>query len=275
MDFQTFTLKKWDDIHCMLRHDWIYRGQKEAKRPLKTSLERWLDRYSIAPTRRPELEAEVLREFQRAYHNYISHTPEQQDTLEWLSLMQHHGAPTRLLDFSYSIYVAAYFALERADSDCVVWAIDSHWAYQQTLKNASRRRKKKRTFPPDKIEEGDEGDFMPFFMTRPFVPSACPINPYRLNERLRLQKGIFLIPGDVTVSFKENLCALDGYDQSSHLIRIIIPKGLQKLYYMNITRTSLFPGLDGYSSSLGVFHPQLKAYESEQDKDRTHSKKTT
>lgn len=42
--------------------------------------------------------------------------------------MHHHGAPTRLLDFTYSIYVATYFAAENAERDAAVWAIDGRWA---------------------------------------------------------------------------------------------------------------------------------------------------
>jgi len=47
--------------------------------------------------------------------------------------MQHHGAPTRLLDFSYSIYVAAYSAMESADGDSALWAVDGLWAMDQGI----------------------------------------------------------------------------------------------------------------------------------------------
>src|SRR5580704_15740200 len=50
--------------------------------------------------------------------------------LSWLAAMQHYGAPTRLLDFTYSPYVALYFALRNrndneAESDAEVWAINA------------------------------------------------------------------------------------------------------------------------------------------------------
>ena len=54
--------------------------------------------------------------------------------------MQHHGAPTRLLDFTYSIYIAAYFALENADpkadpdGSCAIWAVNGVWAMEQSMK---------------------------------------------------------------------------------------------------------------------------------------------
>ena len=54
---------------------------------------------------------------------FLGHVPEWEDDFQWLALMQHHGAPTRLLDFTWSPYVAAFLALERAVDDAAVWAI--------------------------------------------------------------------------------------------------------------------------------------------------------
>ena len=73
---------------------------------------------------RAEIEARFCRQFRRAFHHYADNIPRPDDAMEWLSLMQHHGAPTRLLDFTWSPYVAAFFALYRATADAAVWAFN-------------------------------------------------------------------------------------------------------------------------------------------------------
>jgi hypothetical protein len=60
----------------------------------------------------------------------------------------------------------------------------------------------------------------------------------------------------------QNLEAMPDWRSEEHLLKIIIPAGLrrhalEKLFYMNVSRTSLFPGLDGYAQSLGVYHPSM------------------
>jgi len=68
-----------------------------------------------------------------------------------------------------------------------------------------------------------------------------------------------LCPGDLGKTFDENLLAVKGYNDSHNLVRLVIPKErrveyLRQLDNMNINRTSLFPGLEGFASSLGVYH---------------------
>jgi hypothetical protein len=118
----------------------------------------------------------------------------------------------------------------------------------------------------EQLEEGDEAALAGLFFDPPNIPCACPVNPFRLNERLRVQKGIFLICGDITRPFEANIQAMEGWDEPEHITRIDIPAALHRdaiidLYYMNITRTSLFPGLDGYARSLGIYHPVLNPVE--------------
>ena len=56
--------------------------------------------------------------------SFSTSLPAVDDDFQWLALMQHYGAPTRLLDFTWSPYVAAFFALERTLGDGVVWAMN-------------------------------------------------------------------------------------------------------------------------------------------------------
>ena len=66
--------------------------------------------------------------------NFMIHTmrlnpsvPQRYDHASWLTLMQHYGLPTRLLDWSESPLVALYFALssdEDAKTDAAVWVLN-------------------------------------------------------------------------------------------------------------------------------------------------------
>jgi hypothetical protein len=205
------------------------------------------------------LERKLIREFQRAYHQYAGHVPPDGAAIEWLSLMQHYGAPTRLLDFTYSIYVAAYFALEAADDDSVVWAINGPWAVQESARLLGVAGKADPAIVKEGFKEYHETLAEKWFLDPPSVRLAYPVNPYRLNERLRVQRGVFIVVGDVSKSFMDNLHALPDTDDTQHAVRIVIPRAqrltaLSQLFYMGIARSSLFPGLDGYAQSLGVFH---------------------
>jgi hypothetical protein len=81
----------------------------------------------------------LLGEFQSKARLYKSayDLPPLEDKLSWLALMQHYGVPTRLLDFTYSPYLALYFALrsrtdkEKESKFVKVWAIDGEAVMQE------------------------------------------------------------------------------------------------------------------------------------------------
>ena len=62
----------------------------------------------------------LVHDFRRRAHHYIQSPPSPDEHLEWLALVQHHGGPTRLLDFTKSFYVASFFAVETAHEDACV-----------------------------------------------------------------------------------------------------------------------------------------------------------
>src|SRR5579863_6165910 len=104
---------------------WIFRGHKKESYPLQPSIERDYPYCDWA-----EIEYRILREFQSKARLHMD--PAQlpptspKYKLSWLAIMQHYGAPTRLLDFTYSPYVALYFALRNRKDESAyaeVWGI--------------------------------------------------------------------------------------------------------------------------------------------------------
>jgi hypothetical protein len=259
--FQTVTVNAWSEIHDHVKDGWLYRGHRHFHWNLETSLERYCNRQDVSSHDIPRLERLIIREFKRAYHEFGAQSPDNAAHMEWLALMQHHGAPTRILDFTYSLYVAVYFALEDASGDAAVWAINPGWAAKQSRALADGKAGADRIGRRWHCSQ-DEQIFESLFVSPPFVRMVCPLNPFLLNDRLRFQLGAFLVPGDVTCSFANNLEALPDHDRSENVYRLKLSaemkrEALRQLFLMNVTRASLFPGLDGYAQMLGIYHPLL------------------
>lgn len=262
---QPVSISKWEDIHQYMKEGWIFRGMKDSRLALETALERngYIRDGGLANLKKRE--RNILREFKRRYYHYSPDVPISSDTLEWLSIMQNHGAPTRLLDWSYSIYVAAYFALEQAETDCAIWALNTAWIFNK-LKNQFKVPAEQRFLTrPIQNTSKHRSLFKEIFITNKrnlsFVASFAP---FRLNERLTIQKGTSVVPSNLSIGFEDNLRAMPGFDKGSNLKKLVIPMSLrniaiQSLFYMNISRATLFPGLDGFSSSLGIYQPVLDA----------------
>ena len=109
----------------------IYRGQRNYSWPVKTRLARDLERL---PSDRDKLALEnsAIGFFMDRVTGLLSKVPDEHDLLGWLSLMQHYGAPTRLLDWSASPFVAVYFAYEQAsDIDGALYALEPYFCRRQ------------------------------------------------------------------------------------------------------------------------------------------------
>ncbi len=260
--FAAETLSSWRSIGDYRKEfeggKYVFRGQRQADWKLRTSLERAAEHFP-GKLRDPAVAEERLRrEFRRRLHHYVRDIPERKDKLEWFALMQHHGAPTRLLDFTYSVYVAVYFAVEHADHDCAVWAINTTWSLDRSKELVPDT--EGRDYLTGLIDEQISEDFDKVFMGTPPIPLACAVNPFRLNERLTVQNGVFMCPGDISKGFEANLCTLRGYEKRENVLKLVIPRSLREeavedLFRLRITRATLFPGLDGFAQSLGIRPP--------------------
>jgi len=237
----------------------IFRGQR-ANWTLKTSLELACERMETGANplaRALEHEAYFLREFQRRAHHYLSDLPSPQHKLEWLALMRHHGAPSRLLDSTYSIYVATYFAIQHSesdkDADAAIWMFDRDWCFKEAARLATQATHGGANLLPPTTYENEEQKAS--ILLSEHTPFRCvsPVNPFRLNERLTIQRGVFLVPGDVSHSFEENLNTMPKQD--ANVTKFLIPRKSFRaisveLHSMNVSEATLFPGLDGYARSL-------------------------
>lgn len=262
-------LRKIEDLTHNGR--WIFRGQRDLGWPLKTSLERACSGVNASLSKHgAQLEQILLREFQRRFHHYRTDVPSQGAVLEWLAYMQHFGAPTRLLDWTYSLHVAAYFALEAPDArGCAVWAIDQQWLQEQSFEKIKashryptepKKRERMERFLLGVPLEGDAAWLEDLLQDRRPPRMVFCANPFRLNERLTLQKGLFLAPGDANSSFECNLEELTEHTQ--HVKKFALPGSirlalLRQLDRLNISSATLFPGLEGFSRSLSVFHHRI------------------
>lgn len=126
MDDDSTELSTWEDIYKTLSSDfpkpelaisgggvvtdtWAFRGHQDASFELEPTLERSARDKGIEWS---ELELFILPEFRARARSHLnlSLLPHE-DSITWLSLMRHYGVPTRLLDFTYSPFVALYFAI--------------------------------------------------------------------------------------------------------------------------------------------------------------------
>jgi hypothetical protein len=204
---ETFTPVSAEDFFQRLlcdplsSHAWAFRGHAASAWHLQPSLERHAARKKIGPMKAEQF---VTRQFKRAAHQY-NREVQDDDELEWLALMRHHGAPTRLLDWTKSPYVAAFFATaDAAENDsCAVWAIDAFHLASVAHRVISELNPDCRLY--FSWDLGRSAIFRPVFMQRYPTPEyalVAPVYPSRANERVTVQQGLFLCPCSLDFGFE-------------------------------------------------------------------------
>lgn len=233
----------WDENIHRHRSSYIYRGLNSIDHQLETSLQRLGGPYV-------KLERHLLRNFQKYAHR---DTAPGGSTWNWLAMAQHHGLPTRLMDWTYSPYVALHFAtneIERFDEDGLIWGINYVKLNQQLPQSlrAVIQRENSNVFTAEMLDSVCQNlDDLGVLEEQPFL---IFLEPPSLDARIVNQYALFSL-----LSRADELLG-DWLSMREHeVFKIHIPAALKweirdKLDQANITERVLFPGLSGLSAWL-------------------------
>jgi hypothetical protein len=240
------------------RSPYVFRGVTDAGTDLSTTLHRLGGDYA-------QMENHLLRNFRK----YARRTAVEHDSpWNWLAVAQHHGLPTRLLDWTFSPLVAMHFAtqdLTRFGVDGAIWAIDFVRVHELL---------------PDGLREMLEEEGSQVFTVEMLECAATSleefgglapddfllfVEPPSLDDRIVNQFALFSVMSRATGSLD---AWLEDHPELCH--RVVVPAALKrevrdKLDQANVTERVLFPGLDGLARWLKRYYTPRDCYAPEEE----------
>ena len=240
----------WQEPLRRFRSNFAFRGTPDAGEDLAAGLSRLGGNYA-------QTEPFILRAFRKYARRDVDFF--HGDSLwNWLALAQHHGLPTRLLDWTYSPFVALHFATDRLEDfgkDGVVWCVDYAAANAQlpeALKNILAR-ECAGVFTAEMLDEAADSlaAFDELGKDNPFVVF---LEPPSLDQRIVNQFALFSLMSGATARLDEWLAGRPDLFR-----RLVIPAEMKwevrdKLDQANVTERVLFPGLDGLTKWLQRYY---------------------
>jgi hypothetical protein len=215
------------------KHNWMFRGVDDARYQLTPSIGRMTMRRHMPRT---EDERRLLERFQQQTRPHLKINLLTQ--LEWLIFAQHHGLPTRLLDWSQSALVAAYFAVATI-----------------------RTEKVRNETTGEEFERGIDGAIWARPMRGPIFPEASDpfevtgthlVVPPHVTERITRQSGLLTLHGPPSGVWQR--APTEG-GQIGELRTMLIPAARKgdikdQLANLGIHQASLFPDATGIAGHL-------------------------
>lgn len=237
-------------------YTYLFRGQEDADWTLKPSLHRAVTNDGLIELPKTNqllrIEKGLTENFRGIASNHLPSATlsATNSVIEWWTLMRHFGAPTRILDWTRSFYVAAYFAASHApNKDGAIYLVHPY-----TLHEAMKNSYGAEVEMPTMAQEAD-----PKFQ-RPDAPSAIFTFGRRTAflDRMISQQGFFMACQNVGANLEEILATempkIANRDlETLRKFRIRAtdkPVIMRRLRSMNVTAASLFPGLDGIGRQL-------------------------
>lgn len=245
---ELLTEQKFNDGIQRYRSSYLYRGLPNQNYSLMTSLQR------NCKNKQGDIEESILRNFTK----YAATEDPKLIESVWRQLIigQHHGLPTRLLDWTYSPLIGLHFATSGEDLSCmdqhdgVLWKIDIEeinsllpFGYKKVL-----ALEKAYLFTVDMLK-GLVNDLNKYDNDMD-GNSMVLLEPPSIDQRIINQYSYFaIIPRKV-----QNIEAFFR-DNTTNTVKYIIDRKLRWqirdiLDQMNINERVIYPGLDGLSAWL-------------------------
>jgi hypothetical protein len=253
----------WDEEIGRHRSTFAHRGVCDARDSLTTRLIR--TGRQLDPGREPpstqQFETHILRNFRKYGH---ASAPVGESIWNWLALAQHHGLQTRLLDWTYSPFVAMHFVtenLEAYDRDGVIWCMnyrESNRLLPEPLRQQveacgadvfSAEMLDQVCRSLEELEQLSENEFVLF------------LEPPSLDVRIVNQFALFSMMSRADSTLDQWLA-----QHSNIASKLIVPAKLKweirdKLDQAGITERLLYPGLDGTARWLSRYYLPRKGAE--------------
>jgi len=248
----------------------LFRGVADKNFGLQSSIERDNWHHGTEPW--------MISEFKRRQHEYLDNKDLPTNQFELLAMMQHYGASTRLLDVTRSPYVGLYFAVNQYfetnhksnSKDRALYILNQHNTHTNSMDQLKQNKDFKGVDYHNLNVLGNNPNLFNKVIMNSNQDLAFFLEPYKMNARLNIQQGLFLVTNanplksieQILYNLLKNTKNLGGGDDGS-IDKLIIPARFKKeilkqLYSMNISSATLFPGLEGFSRHLKEMNNVLR-----------------
>ncbi|MFV1884794.1 MAG: FRG domain-containing protein [Balneola sp.] len=206
-EIKIFRLNQYEQLFGLANplNEFIFRGEGSYEYGFKSTLERIGYNSFHDGKYLLEIEENIIDEF-RSIAGLHEINAFNFSTIELLSLLRHYGGPVRFLDFTYSIYIAAYFACLTPNEYGVIWCLNRDSLDEKFTEEREFLKNDEDRISNSKLKHEKIGFIEGVFKSKKVGNELIYFNPLRSNKRIFSQQGTFLFPESIRNNFKDTLC---------------------------------------------------------------------